>query len=135
MFQNESFVDSLQTRCSWIIHNFHRKAPVLESSLIMLQVLRTTTLLKGDFNTGFFLWILWIIQKHFFSIWIFFHEHLRTTGLQVKREGISLTPHYHFHPLHRHLDISRVITAESSPLHIASSRTPTGNLWFPSTSR
>ena len=35
----------------------------------------------------------------------------------------SLTPHYHFHPLHRHLDISWVITAESSPLHIASSRT------------
>ena len=34
--------------------------------------------------------------------------------------GISLTPHYHFHPLHRHLDIRRAITAESSPLHIAS---------------
>ena len=48
---------------------------------------------------------------------------------------ISLTPHYHFYPLHRHLDISRVITAERSPLHIASSRTRTGNLWFPSASR
>ena len=31
-----------------------------------------------------------------------------------------LINHYHFHPLLRHLDISRVITAESSPLHIAS---------------
>ena len=31
-----------------------------------------------------------------------------------------LTPLYHFHPLHAHLlEISRVITAESSPLHIA----------------
>ena len=49
--------------------------------------------------------------------------------------GISLTPHYHCHPLHRHLDISRAITAESSPLHIASSRNWTGNLWFPSESR
>ena len=29
-----------------------------------------------------------------------------------------------------HLDISRVITAESSPLQIASSWTRTGNLWF-----
>ena len=29
------------------------------------------------------------------------------------------SPHYHFHPLHRHLDISQVITAGSSPLHIA----------------
>ena len=46
----------------------------------------------------------------------------RTAG---EGEGISLTPHYHFHPLHRHLDISRAITAESSPLHIASSQTRT----------
>ena len=36
----------------------------------------------------------------FLSIWVFFHEHSRTTGLQGKGEGISLTPHYHFHPLH-----------------------------------
>ena len=27
--------------------------------------------------------------------------------------------HYHFHLLHRHLDISRAITAESSPLHVS----------------
>ena len=39
------------------------------------------------------------------------------------RERVSLYPLYHYHPLHRHLDISRAITAESSPLHIASSRT------------
>ena len=57
----------------------------------------------------------------FFSIWVFAHDHSRITGLQGKGEGISLTPHYHFHPLHRHFDISRAITAESSPLHIASS--------------
>ena len=36
--------------------------------------------------------------------------------LQGKGEGISLTPHYHFHPLHTHWDISREITAESSRL-------------------
>ena len=71
----------------------------------------------------------------FFSIWVFFHNHSRITGLQGKREGISLSPHYHFHPLHRRLDISRVITTESSPLHIASSRTRTGNPWSPSASR
>ena len=39
--------------------------------------------------------------------------------------GAFLTPIYHFHPLHRHLDISRAITAESSSLHIASDRTRT----------
>ena len=71
----------------------------------------------------------------YFSIWVFFHEHLRITGLQGKGEGISLTPHYHFHPLHRHLDISRAITAESSTLLVASKRTQTGNLWFPRASR
>ena len=31
------------------------------------------------------------------------------------------TPHYYFHPLHRHLDISRAITAESSPVIVYSS--------------
>ena len=44
----------------------------------------------------------------FFSIWVFFHNHSQIIGLQGKGEDIS--PHYHFHPLHIHLDISRVIT-------------------------
>ena len=71
----------------------------------------------------------------FFSIWVLFQEHSRITGLQGKGLGIPLTPHYHFHPLYRNLDISRTITAESSPLHVASSRTRTRNLWFPIASR
>ena len=71
----------------------------------------------------------------FFSIWVFFHEHSRFTGQQGKGEGIYLTTVYHFHPLHRHLDIRQVITAERLPLHIASSQTRTGNLWFLSASR
>ena len=36
--------------------------------------------------------------------------------------------HYHFHPLREHVDNSWAITAESSPLHIAGSRTRTRNL-------
>ena len=67
--------------------------------------------------------------------WVSFHNHSRITVLQGKGEDISLTPHYHFHPLHKHLDISGAITAESSSLHIGSTRTRTGNLWFPSASR
>ena len=63
----------------------------------------------------------------FFPMWVFFHGHSRITGLHGKGEGILLTPHYHVHPLHRHFDIDWVITAESSPLHIASSRIWTGN--------
>ena len=54
----------------------------------------------------------WLTQKRmaykcsFFSIWIFFHDHSWITGLLGKGEDNSLTPHYYFHPLHRHLDIS-----------------------------
>ena len=42
------------------------------------------------------------ICDFFFLSGFFFHEHSRITELQGKVEGISLTPHYHFHPLHRH---------------------------------
>ena len=70
----------------------------------------------------------------FFSIWVFFHAQSPFTGQQGKGEGIFLTTLRHFHPLHRQLDISGAITAESSPLQIACSRTLTGNLWFPSAS-
>ena len=66
----------------------------------------------------------------YFSIWAFFHENSRFTGQQRKWETISLANLYHFHPLQGHFDISRVITADSLPLHISSSWTPTGKLWF-----
>ena len=84
--------------------------------------------LSNNFKFVFFVVVV-------FSVWLFFQNHSRINGLQGKGEGISLTPHYHFYPLHRHLEISRAITAESSPLHIGSSRTRTKNLWFPSASR
>ena len=66
----------------------------------------------------------------FFSIWVFFYEHSRITGPQGKGEGISLTPHYHYHQLHRQLEISRAIAAKSSPPHIASSRLEPGTFGF-----
>ena len=56
------------------------------------------------------------IRIIFFSIWVFFHKHSQITGPQGWGKDISLSPHYHFHPFHGHLDISRAITAESSPL-------------------
>ena len=67
----------------------------------------------------------------FVSIWVFLfmniHESQDCSG---RGRAFSLTPHYHFHPLHWHLDISRAITAKSSPLHIASSWTRTGTFAF-----
>ena len=56
----------------------------------------------------------WFISLFFSYLFFFFHEHLQITGLQWEGGGILVTPHYHFHPLHRNLDISRWITAESS---------------------
>ena len=84
---------------------------------------------------GFFFYVGFLSQTFFFSVWVFFHEHSWITELQGKGKSISLTPHNHFHPLHRHLDISRAITVASSPLLTASSRTRTGNLWLPNASR
>ena len=68
-------------------------------------------------------------QTCFFFIRVFFHEHSRTTGPQGKGKGISLTSHYHFHPLHRHLDISRAVTVESSPRHLC--KLVSGVFWNP----
>ena len=70
-----------------------------------------------------------------FSIWVFLQEHSRVTGQLEKEDAIFSIPPYIFLPTHRQLDISRAITAENSPLHIASSQTPAGNLWFPRASR
>ena len=50
-----------------------------------------------------------------FFFWVFFHDHSGMRGLQEKEEGTSLTPQNHFHPLQRHLDISRAITAGRTP--------------------
>ena len=71
-----------------------------------------------------------LICTCFFSIWVFFYEYSRFTEQQVKVEAISLYPFYHFYPLHRHLNISWVIAAESLPLGIAGSRNRTQNLWY-----
>ena len=56
-------------------------------------------------------------KKGIFSIWVFFRQDLRFTG-QLGREEAILTPLYHLHQFHRYLDISPVITAESSSLHL-----------------
>ena len=73
--------------------------------------------------------LLWHLQVNL--NWVIFHEHSRFTREQVKGDGggggggISLIPHHHFHPLSRHLDISRAITVKGLPLHILSSRSQT----------
>ena len=48
----------------------------------------------------------------FFFYLVFFHEHSRFTRQQGKGKAISLSPLYHFHPLHRHLDYCRKTTSD-----------------------
>ena len=80
---------------------------------------------------------------HIFHIWfkfdhihnIFFLSRFSFTTIHESQDcrgrgGIPLTPYYHFHSFYRHLDISRVITADSSPLPIGRSWTRTGTFGF-----
>ena len=48
----------------------------------------------------------------------FISRALTTRSTAREGEAISLTPFYHFYPLDGHLDMSRAIAAESSPLSI-----------------
>ena len=66
----------------------------------------------------------------FFSVFFFFSKISTIHRISVKEETISLYSFKHFRLLHRHLDISWVIAAENSPLHIAGSRNCTWNLWY-----
>ena len=73
-------------------------------------------------------WLSTALCKYFSSIRVFFHKHSRSAGQQGQNEAISLTSFCHLHLLYRHLDISWVIAAESSPLHVASSQARAGKL-------
>ena len=67
--------------------------------------------------------------RYFFSVWFSFTnihdlQDSRGRGWLFLPRPLSLL--FYFHLLHRHLDISRAITIESLPLHIASNRSRTG---------
>ena len=93
----------------------------------MQHIYRRTPMPKSDFNK--------VTNQLFFSIWVFFHEHSQFTGQQGKGGGYLYNSSLPLPPLQKHLDISRAITAESSALRIAGSRTRTRNRWFLSASR
>ena len=120
-----------KTKCKYKHNKKNLKNGELNTEIVS-AILNTKTLKMIIDIQVFFCFCCFFL--FFFSIWLFFRKHSWCTGQQGKGEGIYLTPLYHFHPLHRHLDTSWVITAENSPLHIASSRTRTGNLWLPNSS-
>ena len=57
-----------------------------------------------------FVELLAIVCDFFFSILVLFHKYSWITGLLWKEKNISLTSHYHFHQLHKHLEVSQAIT-------------------------
>ena len=63
------------------------------------------------FSFFFFCFNFFFFFFFFFASLVFSHEHSRFKGQQGKGDAISLTPLYHFYPLHRHLDINHAITA------------------------
>ena len=70
------------------------------------------------------------------KIFLFFLSHDIHDSHESRARGRSFfIPLYRFYPLHRHLHISRVITEESSCLHMTSGRIRAGNFWFPSANR
>ena len=120
-FVVSSIVETVEPLNVCTIKDFTAKLRISNRNHFMCRIL---TLLEAKYCCILYARIVLFVQySFFFSIWVFFHAHSRFTGQQGKGKGIYLTPLYHFHPLHRHLDISRAITAESSPLHIASSQT------------
>ena len=78
----------------------------------------------GQNNQGNFFFYLGFLSR-IFTI----HGTAREGGGYLFNSSLPLPP------VSRHLHISRTISAESSSLHIASSRDRTGNFWFPSASR
>ena len=83
--------------------------------------------------------MLMIIRlRYMIQIYIQFKKSYKLYKYLVCSQGevISLTPFYIFHRFTvQHLDISRPITADSTPLHIAGDRIRFRKPWFPSASR
>ena len=55
-----------------------------------------------------------IITKPFFYLGFLSETFI---GQKGKGDAISLTPLYHFHLLHRHLEVNQAITPDGSPQH------------------
>ena len=130
--------------CNFALHGLY----ILTLKLFMVKGSDDSTRIVGSFSQHiaedvlhqkFLLylcpcWIIHTIASFFFCLG-FFSRTLTIHRKAGEGEAFCLTPLYHFHLLQRHLDISWAITADSSPLHRASSRTQTGNPWFPNASR
>ena len=72
--------------------------------------------------------------SYLFSIPVIFHKTFTFHTTTGERRDLFLTLHYYFYSLYRHLDISGVINAESSPFYITNDWNLTARSWIPSAS-
>ena len=98
--------------CLWIFFIIPTSKPIIIIFPLNIWFVTFVIYLSTLFNLSFAILFhktfqpFLLLEGLFFSIWVFFQEHSRITGLQGKGDGISLTSQYHFHLLHRHLDIT-----------------------------
>ena len=75
-------------------------------------------------------WLEWYFLFIFFLSGFSFMNIHESQDCSGRGGGVSLTPHYHLHLLHRNLDISWAITAESSPLYIPTQKSGIKQIQF-----
>ena len=115
---------SLLTRLRWFDWGKYSNSIVLNKSFhfICLYNLWTCIIQRRVHIIVFLQWNLFFFHLSYLSRTFMIHRAI------CKGEAISLTPLSRFHLLHIYLDISPVITAESSTLHIARNQAWNGNL-------
>ena len=91
-----------------------RKTSIIQKWLV-IELCKVFNLLQIYLRYNLFIYL--------FSYLGFLSQRFTNHRTAEEGEGISLTPHYHFHPLDRHLDINQEITVERSPLNIAGNQT------------
>ena len=106
----ENLIRKFQQILATAIESFSRKGSFQQ----LVNVLRKITL------PHFFFYIATLISltspwKYFFFLSGFLSYPFTNQRRAKEEGGIYLTPHYHFHPLHRDLNISREITSWAHP--------------------
>ena len=124
------FLTTPKKYCMWIQTSWETNHEIPIINLFLILMLKKPVFLNVKLKLLSFLFFFFFFLSVFFFLSRTFTIH-RTAG---EGGGYLFNSSPPLPPLHRHLDISRAVTAESSPLHI-SSRTRTRNLRFSSASR
>ena len=129
-FSWTSYVYDLFLRYSWLLN---RRRGRLQIFGFFFQLLNPKTCQDRPPSLFIIFWFISWASFTFFSAWVFLTDIHDSQGSWGRWGYFFNLPLYHFHQL-QHLNISRAITAGSSPPRTAISQNRAGNLWFPSAS-